>query len=290
MNKRLLPLYGLMHIAKNLKKIIVFLDGLIEWTGLNLALTNKQKKILSKNRHFKAKHKGEAAFVIATGPSLKKQNIDSLGDFVTFSVNAFFKHKCIKKWQPNYYSLLDKNLLDSDDRSLDDFYKEIRGVVDKTTFFLPLYRGYDFNNERRAIKNKVFYIAHAGSLNLGLELDKIVPTFDGVAAFSLAQAIYMECNPIYLIGFDHDYLANRGIDHHFFEGGTIKDHKLTNVPLLDRNPYDYEMERNLKLWKSYRWLKKVAEKKGIKIFNATDGGYLDVFERIQFERIPELNK
>ena len=54
--------------------------------------------------------------------------------------------------------------------------------------------------------------------------------------------------------------------------------------------YDYEMEQNLKLWKSYRWLKKVAEKKGIKIFNATDGGYLDVFERIQFEQIPELNK
>jgi hypothetical protein len=45
------------------------------------------------------------------------------------------------------------------------------------------------------------------------------------------------------------------------------------------------MRMNLRLWKNYRALKKVAEREGVRILNATRGGYLDVFERADFDAI-----
>ena len=42
------------------------------------------------------------------------------------------------------------------------------------------------------------------------------------------------------------------------------------------------MKANLSLWKNYRSLHRIAEAKGIKILNATNGGYLDVFDRIDY--------
>jgi hypothetical protein len=113
----------------------------------------------------------------------------------------------------------------------------------------------------------------------------VVQSFRSVSAFALAQAIYMECSPIYLLGFDHDYLANRGVDHHFYTGGTLPGLAATNVPLGERSTYDSELDALLHLWKNYRSLARIANKKGIKIYNATNGGYLDVFERVDFETL-----
>ena len=45
------------------------------------------------------------------------------------------------------------------------------------------------------------------------------------------------------------------------------------------------MIANYRLWQNYKSLKRIAEKKHIKIYNATNGGYLDVFERITYEQI-----
>ena len=133
--------------------------------------------------------------------------------------------------------------------------------------------------------DRTFYVASVGANVQSNDLTGIIQGFAGVSSFALAQAIYMGCSPIYLLGFDHDYLANRGVDRHFYTGGTLVGHASTNVPLEDRISYDDEMRANLRLWGNYRLLAKVAKYKNIKIFNATNGGYLDVFERIAFEQI-----
>ena len=130
-----------------------------------------------------------------------------------------------------------------------------------------------------------YFVASVGSGKSVADLTNIVQSFAGVSAFALAQAIYMGCSPIYLLGFDHDYLANRGVDRHFYGGGTIPGHQATNTPLGDRIPYDDEMRANLKLWTNYRSLKAEAERKGIQVFNATAGGYLDVFDRIDYDTL-----
>ena len=85
--------------------------------------------------------------------------------------------------------------------------------------------------------------------------------------------------------FDHDYLANRGVDRHFYAGGTLPGHQSTNIPLAERISYDDEMRANLRLWGNYRILDAEAKRKRINIINATNGGYLDVFPRVDFNSV-----
>jgi hypothetical protein len=219
------------------------------------------------------------------GPSLAQQDISVLKNSITYCVSGFWKHDVISHWQPTYYSLLDKNFFEeSESQKL--FYKDLNRRIQKSTFFLPLHRGYDAVRQQSILHpDQCYYVAAVGSGKEGVDFANIVQSFAGVSAFALAQAIYMGCNPIYLLGFDHDYLANRGVDRHFYSGGTMVGHKWANLPLGNRVPYDVEMKNNFDLWQNYRYLKAEAEKRGIRIFNATNGGYLDVFDRIDYNCI-----
>ena len=93
----------------------------------------------------------------------------------------------------------------------------------------------------------------------------------------------MGCSPIYLMGLDHDWLAHRGQDTHFFSGRSIENHETATGELC--TPYDADMQALWKLWQGYRKLKSLAEARGIRILNATAGGFLDVFERLDYKSL-----
>lgn len=253
-------------------------------------LNKKSKNLLNRNKIFENKHKGKRAFVIVNGPSLKNQNLHLLKNDITFVVSAFYKHDVIETWQPTYYSILDKTFFENTEKSK-FFFKEIKEKIHSSTFFIPYFRGYKANIERNLLPlDQTYYIATAGLPNEKIDLSNVVQSFQSVSAFALSQAIYMGCSEIYLLGFDHDYLAYRGIDRHFYIGGTLKGHISSNTPLSEMYTYEEEMKSCLKLWKNYRFLKKSAQKRGIKIYNATEGGYLDVFERISYESLFQIDE
>lgn len=284
-----------------LKKIVQFLLFITKWfRSIYLhfqsksLLTKNDLKILSKNSFLKNIHKGNRAFVIANGPSLKKMNIDVLDKEITFTVNSFFKYENIDKWQPKYNLILDPNLFSQAVVRDSDFYQKFSELMPKTKLIAPLYRGYQSLSKNSYLNHKnLFYTAMGGSKSFGLDYEKIIPTFHGVGAYALSAAIYTGCNPIYLIGFDHDYLANRGYMDHFFDGPSVEttnrkfEKKFNKVKLSDRVPYDEELITNYRLWQDYRYLLRIAKSKNIKIFNATEGGFLDVFKRFDFKNIFE---
>lgn len=248
-------------------------------------LTSFEKGIIARNSKFKDLHKGQRAFAIVNGPSLKKQDLSLLKNEITFTVNGFWKHPVVEKWQPTYHSLIDPQFFNNE-QSTNDFWHDLNRKIPASTLFLPLLRGYEANKKFNfATRNNVYYIASSGDPCPSVDLTKLVQGFQSVSACILAQAIYMGCNPIYLLGYDHDYLAYRGIDHHFYEGGTIKGNKNEFVPFSDISTYEYEMKSMLALWANYTSLKKVADKREINIYNATEGGYLDVFKRVSYTSI-----
>ena len=266
----------------SLSKKLMNLSLRMEKTDL---LSEFEKTILSRNIIFKDKHRNQRGFVIVNGPSLKNQNLEPLKNEITFVVSGFWKHEIINIWEPTYYSLLDKNFF-LYDKHIVKFYDNLNRKIKKSIFFMPLYRGYEANEKHHFIQSsRTYFIACYGAPFPSVELTTLIQGFAGVSAFALAQAIYMGCNPIYLLGFDHDYLAYRGIDRHFYEENTIQGSILGTIPMVDLIPYDKEMEANINLWKNYRSLKDVADQKNIKIYNATDGGYLDVFDRTRYEDI-----
>lgn len=285
MNASMLPLYGSTFLAKRLRGLAASLEQRAERIEANRSLTREQRNVLKRNAVFADKHKGRPAFVIVNGPSLASQDIRRLKGQITFVVSAFWKHEAVLSWQPTYYSLLDTNFF-TDTPATRTFHQSLNERIHSSTFFVPLFRGFDAVRKHAFLPaDRTFYVAAAGSSTIANDLTTITQSFAGVSSFALSQAIYMGCSPIYLLGFDHDYLANRGVDHHFYAGGTITGHDNTNVPLVDRVPYDEEMRANLSLWNNYRVLKTVAERNRIQVYNATQGGYLDVFPRVEYTSI-----
>jgi hypothetical protein len=270
------------NIFKSLSKLFyIIYKRLLQFNFLS----SDSKKILKRNLKFKNLHKGQRAFVIVNGPSLKNVNLSLLKNEITFAVSGFYKHEIISTWQPTYYSILDKAFFENNEKS-NIFFKQLNQKVDKSTFFLPIFRGYENNIKRQLLPlDQTFYIATSGPPSQNLDLTNVIQSFQSVSAFALAQAIYMGFNEIYLLGFDHDYLAYRGIDRHFYDGPTLNGHISSILPLSELTSYEYEMKSCLKLWNNYKSLKRIAKKRNIKIFNATKGGYLDIFDRINFESL-----
>ncbi len=249
-------------------------------------------RIVEKNCIHKNIHKGKPCFIIGNGPSLVGQDLSPLADELTFVVNGFFKHDIVEQWQPTYYFLVDPDYFNGSEPFLQagstvtvqEYFDELKNRVYSTTFFVPL-GGYSFilNNNLIPLKN-TFFVPFQGVLSRYLpdipDITKSVPGVENVVQMAIMVAMYMGCSPIFLMGLDHDWLANTGINTHFSGESPLAYHC-----------YHCLLNCQLRLWLGYEQLLRVANMRRIRILNATDGGFLDVFERVKYEDViqePEL--
>ena len=96
----------------------------------------------------------------------------------------------------------------------------------------------------------------------------------------IQMAVYMGYSEIYILGCDHNYSATFRLDGSIKKDSevnqnymTLIDHKLINLPRLDKTTLAYQRARI------------ECEKRGVKIFNSTRGGKLEVFERKEFDSL-----
>jgi hypothetical protein len=102
---------------------------------------------------------------------------------------------------------------------------------------------------------------------------------------NIQLAIYFGFKEIYLVGMDHDYkiphtasvsgetITSNADDENHFHPDYFGKGKKWHDPHLDR------VERN------YAYLENISNIFGVKIYNATVGGKLEVFERVDFESL-----
>ncbi len=216
-------------------------------------------------------HVGERAFVIGNGPSLRKTDPRRIRNAVTFGCNSVF---LLKEFTPSYYCVEDH--ICAEDRS-----EQINTLPWVKFLGSDLRRwltnGYFFNAIRAAEVDR-FSTDFAAGIQVG-----------ATVAFTMLQlAFYMGCNPVYLIGIDHSYnvdgfrkepfgtvLTSAGGDPNHFNPSYIGKGLRSNYPRVDR------MEA------AYRLAREAFARHARRIYNATWGGKLEVFERVDFEAIVE---
>ena len=96
------------------------------------------------------------------------------------------------------------------------------------------------------------------------------------------MAVYMGFDEIYLIGIDHTF--SRIID----ENGNVHDGKLTKGEEHASFLGNYNMPNGSEVYKvenAYRAARQYGEENNIKIYNATRGGELEIFERVTFDTL-----
>lgn len=253
-------------------------------------LSQADRAVLLKNEELRNRHQGRRAFIIANGASIRHQNLSPLADEITIVMSGFWKHPVVAEWQPSYYCFSDPVFFDGS-QPMSQFFESLREHIHSTRFIVPL-SGRD-TIERKALlpaQQPVYYVDyHARLLGTnekdGIDFTRRLPWFYTTAQLALMLAIYLGCSPVYLMGFDHDWLIFREYERHFYEGKTVSDHPVAHGTYT--YPLDSEMESMLRLWKGYRYLKAFAETRNVKILNATDGGLLDVFDRVEFTSLFE---
>ena len=251
-------------------------------------LTTLERKLLERNRIFKDCHRGKRAFVIGTGPSLQGQNISSLGSEITYVMSAFWKHESTKNWQPTYYCLSDPIYFDGSEQ-MRSFFRSLNEHIYDSTFFVPAFGRPVVREQKLLPEDKTYWLSFAGEFNTftgsAIDFTGSIPSAMSVSQLCLMAAIYMGCSPIYLLGLDHDWLAHRNELQHFYQGYAGLESHPAVKPSLSDHSYRITMEAVLIVWKGYEVLKELAHRKGITILNATNGGFLDVFDRVDYREL-----
>jgi hypothetical protein len=250
------------------------------------------KKILAKNGRFDGIYAGRRAFIIGNGPSLKDQRIDVLRDEITFAVSAFWKHPDAAIVKPKYYAFADPLFFDGEPAT-EVFFENLRRTIASSTYFVPIKGRSTVEKMHLLPEAETFYIAMGREMKTlritGPDPTKTMPHVITVVHLAILLAMYMGIKEIYLLGLDHDWLAHREEDRHFYEGQTLPGHTAV-VSALSAWPYKRLMEDQLKLWNDYEIIKETAEKMGCKIWNSTRGGFLDIFDRIPYEKVLSMQK
>lgn len=231
-----------------------------------LGLNKPYDKILQ----FKNKHLNEKCYVIATGPSLTEEDLLLTKGKTSFAVNTIFTVFDRTSWRPTYYVLDDpayhrklnqKYNLDFEKFALNNCFLNSENInISSGTKNIFLNINYLDHIYRYGVSQKFKY---TGDLLYGF-YDNYSVTQD-----SIILAIYMGFKEIYLLGADNDYLGKK----QHFDGITEE--------------ADAEYNRALKIQSAndmgYEFVKSVANKYGVKIYNVTRGGRVKAFERMTLE-------
>lgn len=211
----------------------------------------------------KNKYKSQKCFIVATGPSLQVQDLLVLNQqkIFTFGVNGILKLK--EQWEPNAFVAIDADFLEKNKSGISENNSMYKFVSDVNTFYANELLGdyYQFH----CITSPLSVMP-----NIPEDIENKINAGVTVTFVALQIAMYMGFKEIYLLGVDCNYMK-RSKQNYFFEDEVIdnKDHNVHSM-ILD-----------------YQAVRKYAEKKGIKIFNATRGGALEVFPRVDFDSLFE---
>jgi len=235
-------------------------------------------------------YKGQRIFIIGNGPSLNKIAIEKLEKEWTFGVNRvylLFEHI---KWRPSFYTITDW-------RVAPDIANEVNSLAGMTFFFPERFRGLLRNGpdvywywkhkgmaagSNVALSKRFAYNIHTGARSGG-----------SVLVTAVQIAYHLGFDPIYLIGADLDYTVPRSVK----QSGPLVDGiglYLESTQDDDQNHFDPRYFGENRRWrapnitemiKGFENCRDALEFTNRNIYNATDGGRLEVFKRVDFQEL-----
>ncbi len=225
----------------------------------------------------KGAYKGRHCFIIGNGPSLTAEDLDRLKGEYCFAFNRIYYIFDKTTWRPTFYCT-------QDDIIVRNSLSEIRSKIKTPFVFAPInlkwYYDLDVGTE--------YYFCQRQA-----DSEDSVPVFsediaheigvgNTVAYTAIQLAVYMGFSSIYLLGVDHsfhvsqDKAGNIVVDPHakdYFCDAYNRDKDELFIPKLDVSTL------------SYIAAKRYADTHNVDIFNATRGGKLEIFQRVDFERL-----
>lgn len=103
-----------------------------------------------------------------------------------------------------------------------------------------------------------------------------------VAYTAMQMAVYMGFKEIYLIGVDHNFRVSQDSNGNIKVDNSVKDYFCDNYNSDKDELYIPNLNNSTK---AYMAAKKYCDEHDVTIYNATRGGKLEVFERVDFDKL-----
>lgn len=248
-------------------------------------LINTEKRLFFwKNRFL-----DHRCFIMGNGPSLNKMDLSIFHDEYVWGSNKCYLLFPGIDWRPKFYVAVDT-------RVVPDIRKEIKNQILKlkdTACFFPVQFRESFILPS---KSNVFWYQtkELNSKNLpysafSLHADNFIYTVTTVTIAAIQLAVYMGFNPIYLIGCDTSYNVPK----------TIVYENQNQDALISTQDDDYNHFDKSYFGKGAKWhppkvenmlfhyaqVKKICDELGVEVINATVGGKLEIFPRIDYKEL-----
>jgi len=219
-------------------------------------------------------NQNKRAFIIGNGPSLCIKDLESLKNEITFGCNKLYLAFKETDWRPTYFTM-------SDPVHIKSSYQHVQDIDNCISFF-PSHTLESLDLNTNSFYYNELYSKDSEERAFSTDLASGITGGNQVTYVMLQILFYMGVSEIYLIGVDFNYIfpndesensiVCQGEVNHFHKDYFSKGEPWTN-PQLKQSIKDFEVVKDL------------AEKIGIRIFNATRGGKLEVFPRVNFDLI-----
>lgn len=253
---------------------------------------NVRQHILERNKALHNRHAGERCFIVATGPSIKEQDLKPLKQEVCISVSNFFVHPDYAYISPRYHCMAafcHPNTEEAWAAWMQSLADSLQEKNPHSELIFPI-SDIKRNGKIASLSERpVFYLETGAGIEIaetGIDLQRATITPQSIPVMALQIALYMGFKEIYLLGCDHDWILSLYDSKHFY---SEDEHAV--VRLMGANKcwegIDIEdMGRSyVFLWQQYKLLRHLAAQQGVSICNATKGGLLDVFPRVEYESL-----
>ena len=268
---------------QNLKNTKCFFYTFMEWkpdydlTGYFERTNQLREKCLHQETNFKAlkgSHERERCFILGNGPSLVPSDLELIKHEFSFGANQIFLMFEKTDWRPSAYLTVNVDTIltyGSEIDRLDCKYKFIDSkaldydVVIKDALYL---KHGDYKESDEIFSDDISSYYYNG----------------GTVVYTAIQtAVYMGFKKIYLLGVDHSYKLKKdsngtkldnSVANHFYKYDDDK----KKIDLYNTVDLDY-------ITGSFQHAQEYAARNKIQILNATRGGNLEVFPRVNLEDV-----
>ena len=239
--------------------------------GTAVWISKKSNQMLA---GLKNKYSGQRCFIIGNGPSLTKEDLELLKNEVTFASNRIFKMFEQTEWRPTYYAVFDDSV--AADK---DLQSNVNAMPCEGKFLRA--QGWLSN---RGINNPCYIHSFHSRKYLvtpefSLDLSKGIFTIATVTYALIQIAYHMGFREIYLLGVDHKYRNEQKKD------GTII---VNNTKSYFGDAGNFEKTVVAASWEmeeAYKFAEQYSRENGFRIYNATRGGHLEIFERVDLDSL-----
>ena len=225
---------------------------------------------------FKNIHEGETCFIIGNGPSLNSDDLEKIYKkcIPTFAFTRIYLMFDNTNWRPSYY-------ISQDEKMLKNCVKQVNDM-DLKYKFIPLFIRFFHGVE---IENAFYFNLNSQKTEYPVmeeDISRGIGNSTTVAVTAAQMAVYMGFNKIFLIGVDHSFSTYQNSKGELVNDKTVKDYFTDEYNKDKADLYIPNLDASTHAFIS---MKRFCDAKGIEVYNATRGGKLEVFPRVDFDEV-----